>query len=160
MAEEKKAFVVYVDWESQFNLLSDEEAGKLIKHIFSYVQTNGDTVSSGDKLIDLAFCPIKIDLNKELSKRTYGRLHWNWKGGITKENSEIRNSPQMKDWRKDVFQRDNYTCQHCDQHGGNLHAHHVKPFATHPNSRFDIDNGLTLCKKCHNQEHKRMRYER
>ena len=37
MAEGKKSFILYVDQRGTFNKLSDEQAGKLIKHIFAYV---------------------------------------------------------------------------------------------------------------------------
>lgn len=37
MAEGKKSFVAYADWNDMFQVLPDDVAGKLIKHIFSYV---------------------------------------------------------------------------------------------------------------------------
>jgi hypothetical protein len=37
MAENKKAFVAYCDWLESFEELTDEEAGKLAKHLFRYV---------------------------------------------------------------------------------------------------------------------------
>ncbi|WP_416360620.1 HNH endonuclease [Burkholderia gladioli] len=50
--------------------------------------------------------------------------------------------------------RDRFTCQHCgDARGGNLHAHHILPFATHPELRVDVSNGITLCKPCHKAVH-------
>lgn len=68
----------------------------------------------------------------------------------------LRYSTQMDDWRKGVFERDNYTCQECGDRnnkgrGGTvyLEAHHLKQFATHPELRFEISNGVTLCKPCH-----------
>lgn len=79
--------------------------------------------------------------------------HWNWKGGITSKNHAIRQSSQMKQWRNDVFERDEYTCEFCGQKGGILHAHHIYSFAKYPKLRLDIDNGMTLCKECHNKEH-------
>lgn len=76
--------------------------------------------------------------------------HWNWKGGVTEINHAIRTSLEYKQWRKAVYERDNYTCVHCgDNKGGNLHADHIKPFAYHPELRFEIDNGRTLCSDCH-----------
>ena len=60
----------------------------------------------------------------------------------------------MKRWRKKVFERDNFTCRKCEKVGGKLNAHHINPFSTHPELRFDIENGLTLCHSCHVELHK------
>lgn len=72
-----------------------------------------------------------------------------WRGGITPETVRIRTSPEMRRWRQSVFERDNYTCRICQHRGGDLHADHIKPFALYPELRFDIDNGRTLCVRCH-----------
>jgi hypothetical protein len=68
-----------------------------------------------------------------------------------------RYSKKMDEWRKKVFERDNYTCQKCNARNGNgvsvyLEAHHVKQFALYPEIRYEVSNGLTLCKPCHKQE--------
>ena len=87
----------------------------------------------------------------------------NWKGGITPKNQLIRHSKEYFDWRKSIFERDNYTCQNCGQYGGRLEADHIKPFskiikenniktiedALNCKDLWDINNGRTLCKKCH-----------
>jgi hypothetical protein len=74
----------------------------------------------------------------------------NWQGGKTKESKRIRNSRDFANWRTSVFKRDNYTCQDCGATGGlYLEAHHIRSFAHHEELRFDINNGLTLCKECH-----------
>ncbi len=82
-----------------------------------------------------------------------GKNNSRWKGGITPHNQLIRRSPQMKQWRIEIFKRDNYICQTCNQKGTTLHAHHIKPFAKFPDLRFDINNGITLCVECHKKEH-------
>lgn len=69
--------------------------------------------------------------------------------GRTKEHERIRKSKAYKIWRKQVFERDNYTCVICNIKGGNLHADHIQPFALWPELRLNLDNGRTLCVDCH-----------
>lgn len=78
-----------------------------------------------------------------------GPKHWQWKGGITPINLQIRNSAEYINWRKAIFERDDYTCQECKIRGGKLNADHIKPFALHPELRFELSNGRTLCVDCH-----------
>jgi hypothetical protein len=80
-----------------------------------------------------------------------------WKGGVTPLNAVIRHSKEYVDWRQSVFDRDDYTCQKCNVRGGQIHAHHIQLFSTHPHLRFDVDNGTTLCIPCHRKTHSEMR---
>ena len=66
MAESKKSFVLYNDYEKVFEMLTDEEAGKLIKHLFAYVN-NKDTELE-DRLLKLTFEPIKLQLMRDNKK--------------------------------------------------------------------------------------------
>lgn len=72
-----------------------------------------------------------------------------------KTDKDYRHSTQYVLWRVAVFERDHYTCLDCGQVGGNLEAHHIKPFNTFPDLRYVADNGITLCQKCHKQKHKK-----
>ena len=89
-----------------------------------------------------------------------GERNSQWRGGITPENVLIRTSVEGIEWRIAVFSRDNCTCQFCGKRGGIIHAHHVKSFSEFPNLRFDVDNGVTLCKQCHGELHAKLRKER
>ena len=60
------------------------------------------------------------------------------------------NTEEYKNWRKQVFERDNYTCQCCGEKTHNNEAHHIDNFADYEDKRFDVENGMTLCKQCHN----------
>ncbi len=102
--------------------------------------------------LKMAETRVKTEVNK-------GDKHYNWKGGITPINKQIRESREYKAWRKSVFERDKYICQECGAKSceGNtvyLNAHHIKPFAIFIDLRFDIDNGITLCRKCHSKKPK------
>lgn len=95
---------------------------------------------------------------KKGDQRISSENNHNWKGGITPETSLIRHSPEYREWRKAVFKRDNYTCQFCgSDRGGNFVAHHIEPFADFPESRFDLNNGITLCQSCHELLHYKFR---
>lgn len=79
-----------------------------------------------------------------------GEACHSYKDGRLAERRDQRLSIEYKRWRYDVYLRDGFACRHCgDDRGGNLHAHHVKAFADHPDLRLDVDNGITLCEPCH-----------
>ena len=63
MAKDKKSVLIYVDWIATFNKLEDDEAGRLIKHFFSYVN---DLNPTSDRLTELLFEPIKQQLKRDL----------------------------------------------------------------------------------------------
>jgi endogenous inhibitor of DNA gyrase (YacG/DUF329 family) len=77
-----------------------------------------------------------------------------WKGGITSENHKVRSSLEYKIWRRAIFSRDNFTCKKCGQWGGILRAHHINNFSDFPELRLIVENGITLCKECHNEFHR------
>jgi predicted restriction endonuclease len=103
-----------------------------------------------------------LETRMKKSEAQKGNKGSNWRGGVSEENNRIRQSIEFAEWRKAVFERDNYTCQKC---GAKLiksktkniilHPHHIKSFADYPEFRFDVDNGITLCKDCHKNEHRR-----
>jgi len=64
MAKDKKSFILYVDQKDLWNKLPDEIAGKLIKHIYSYV--SDENPSSDDLIVEIAFEPIKQQLKRDL----------------------------------------------------------------------------------------------
>lgn len=58
-------------------------------------------------------------------------------------------------WREDVYRRDNYTCQCCGyDKGGKLNAHHLNGYSWDIEHRTDINNGITLCRDCHEGFHR------
>lgn len=91
----------------------------------------------------------KLKQRESHLKRVALGLHNNYKGGIEKENVKARKSLEYREWRTAVFERDNFTCQACGANKCYIEADHVLPFCDHPDLRFEVLNGRTLCKPCH-----------
>ena len=104
------------------------------------------------------------------SKFLIGNFAYNWRDGSTPINLKIRSLKKNIEWGLKVFKRDNFICKDCgDKKGGNLNAHHIITLskiikqnkireiidAIKCKELWDINNGITLCKKCHKKRHKK-----
>jgi hypothetical protein len=85
MAIGKNKIIVYADWISLFDKLTNEEAGKLIKHFFNYV--NDLNPVCDDRLTELLFEPIKATLKRDLQK-------WEEKTDVNRENGKKGGRPK------------------------------------------------------------------
>jgi hypothetical protein len=61
----------------------------------------------------------------------------------------LRKSAEMKRWARAIKKRDGRACLQCGEIEGTIIAHHIWPFSTFPDLRFDLSNGVTLCERCH-----------
>jgi len=76
------------------------------------------------------------------------RRYWD-KVGRKKCGYRKRKCQKCIEWRKKIYERDNYTCQYCGLRGVYLEAHHIKSWKFYPKERHKLNNGLTLCLECH-----------
>jgi hypothetical protein len=84
-----------------------------------------------------------------------GKNHPNWKELTLKDRRTIKSSKKAIKWRLKVYKRDNFTCQCCgDKTSDNLNAHHLEGWHWCKELRFEVSNGVTLCKDCHKLFHK------
>lgn len=106
MAENKNKVIVYRDWIGTFEGLTDEEAGKLIKHFFRYI--NDQNPESPDRLTTLLFEPIRQTLKRDLKAYEAKCL-------INKANIDIR----WKDKNTTVYKRKKSNTNYTDSDSGN-----------------------------------------
>jgi hypothetical protein len=93
------------------------------------------------------------ETRRKMSEAKKGDKGSNWKGGVSTENRIAYCSLDYRTWRKDVFERDGYTCQKTKIRGHKLHPHHVYAFAKHHDLRYDVKNGITLSISEHKRFH-------
>ncbi len=89
------------------------------------------------------------EARRNLSLGQKGEKGSNWQGGIYPMHKLIRTTAEYKEWRRQVFKRDRYTCVLCKASGVTIQADHIKSFSSYPELRFDLSNGRTLCLPCH-----------
>lgn len=63
---EKNSFLIYLDYQEQFEMLTDEQAGQLIKAIIKYEKTG--EIMQLDNVTKMAFSFIKTQLDKDREK--------------------------------------------------------------------------------------------
>ncbi len=111
---------------------------------------------------------VSKEIKRKMSEAHKGSRNWNWKGGVTPLTKQIRHCFKMRQWRSDVFTRDDFTCSECGSRGCYLEAHHVKSFsqimtenkienneqAQNCAELWNLNNGITLCLRCHNKINK------
>lgn len=94
------------------------------------------------------------DYHKNNPSKNRGANHPNWKGGISGDRRRIMATNKYKEWRSNVFKRDDYKCKKCNKNSNTLEAHHINEFANNKLLATELDNGITFCKKCHKLFHK------
>lgn len=101
------------------------------------------------------------EVAQERGKKLRAELHYKWNGGITLFNQSIRGMHENRKWQKAVKKRDK-KCLFCAK-AEELEADHIIPLAKilkeykitdREQARnckllWDINNGRTLCKRCH-----------
>lgn len=107
------------------------------------------------------WCKNNPDKVKERGKKVRGEKHYLWNGGVTILNQSIRRMTENRYWQRAIKKRDG-KCQECGS-VSNLEAHHINPIkaiieANNITNRdeareclelWDLENGITLCRKCH-----------
>lgn len=105
----------------------------------------------------------------ERGMKIRGTSHYRWNGGVSRLNVSIRQMTEHRKWMDSVKARDNFMCIQCGSEE-ELESHHIKELSlilgennvtNRDQARecfelWDIDNGITLCRKCHYKVHGRV----
>lgn len=104
-------------------------------------------------------CSHKCAGKIRVSSTIFQRGHKPWNMGLPhhlqpsfkpiKKKYERHLGVEYDTWRNAILRRDDFTCNICGQRGGKLEAHHLKPWATYPEMRYVVENGVVLCHQDH-----------
>lgn len=129
----------------------------MAKYLFPKGEDNPNWKGGKELLYQsLPNCP---DCNKKLSAKHVTRCrscafklqrnenHPNWiSDRTTLKRIGTRRCSDYMIWRRRVWERDNHTCKiNNGDCSGRLESHHILGFATHPELRYEVSNGITLC---------------
>ena len=78
---------------------------------------------------------------------------FDWMLSYQSDRDAERKTPEYKKFRLAVLERDGYMCRRCGCSESVMHVHHIYPFASYPDMRTDVANGITLCPSCHREVH-------
>lgn len=88
----------------------------------------------------------------ESRKKIQGKKHYRWIADreLLKVSEKKHLDTKYKYWMLAVKKRDSWNCKMNNEDcSGALHAHHILRWSEHPNLRYDVNNGITLCKYHH-----------
>ena len=78
-----------------------------------------------------------------------------WNPNLTdEERISKRQTPEYNLWSKQIKQKFKFICQKCHKKGGILHSHHIYNWSKYKKLRFNLDNVICICKKCHSIKYK------
>lgn len=92
MAGGKNSILIYTDWIDTFESLTDEEAGRLVKHLFRYV--NDKNPIAPDRLTEISFISLKNTLKRDLKK---------WESEVDKKSNSGKLG-NLKRWHLDLYE--------------------------------------------------------
>lgn len=97
------------------------------------------------------------EIKKKISLKAqnrFGSKNSNWKGGKAWKADRRRNLKVVKEWRKKCLELDKFQCAWCTSKK-RLEVNHIIPIRQIQDIELlcDIDNGITLCRKCHQKIH-------
>lgn len=164
--------------------ISEAQKGKSLseEHLKNWRESVGDKFGGREKGFErseetkkkLSKASRELWQKESFKEKMTGNKSHAWKGGRTEFSELIRNCEKYKKWRKQVYEKDDYTCQKCgEKKSGELNADHIIPLSkilsdmlklVEPITKggafevamkweplWSIENGRTLCFDCHKQ---------
>lgn len=121
--------------------LYDENKGKRLKQHIKWFKNNPQKKKESDRKYHKNHPEVSLKANKKQLEKL----------GEYFDMSSQQYKYTLQAWSKTIKKRDKI-CQKCGS-SSNLNTHHIQPKSEYPELSLDLDNGITLCEKCHEKMH-------
>lgn len=114
-----------------------------------------DTYKSNDAYIKKVLTDIGVPARGisealQASGATKGENHYAWNPKLAEDERLQNRGLEYKQWAYKVKEQYAFKCDCCGKgSNGDMVSHHLHNYKDFPASRYDIDNGVCLCVKCH-----------
>ena len=92
---------------------------------------------------------ISLETRQKMSLKRQKEKHWNWKKDRTQiigRHNRNMHDPDYKQFRLGVCNRDGWKCKiNNSECSDKLEVHHILGWKSHPELRYEVNNGITLC---------------
>lgn len=149
----RDSFVFYRSFYEAIEDLPDKELAECFRAIAEYALNDIEPETPGIAKTVFKMAKPQIDANtKRYQNGTKGGRPPKHSKPEIEEATEARNSWEYIKWRDQVYERDGYACVMCGSKDY-IEVHHKKDFVEFPELRYELSNGITLCKQCHSKIH-------
>lgn len=126
---------------------SDEHRKKL-----SLSKLGKPSLKKGRPMSEESKLKMSISQKKRFSKGKEHHPRWIADRNLQRYNDDSRDrrSSMYREWRNSVWERDNYKCRIDDENCcGRIESHHILGWTSNRESRYQVNNGITLCHAHH-----------
>ena len=130
------------------NKHTDEQKRKCSESLKEFLKNNPRKPITEEvrKKMRVAKLGKKMPWNK--GEHCKGEKNWQWIKNRTllKDDHKTRGGQLHREWSKTVKHRDGWKCKTPDnQCKGKIISHHILVWRDYPDSRYDVNNGISLC---------------
>ncbi len=116
------------------------------RHVIPHTEETKQKISIARKGVTLS-----EETKRKISESHKGEKAYQWISDRTKlKRTEDKRTHAYREWMRGVKNRDGWKCRIADNNCcGKLEAHHILNWKDFPELRYEVSNGITLCKHHH-----------
>lgn len=138
----------YLVHENLDELIAEYNKGTSLYNLADIYKSNDAYIKK--ILTEIGVHTRNISESLQVSDALRGENHYAWNPELTEDERLQNRGLEYKQWAFSVKEQYGFKCDCCGKDSnGDMVSHHLHNYKDFPDSRYDIDNGVCLCVKCH-----------